>query len=402
MADPLLTSLCTICHMQMPKYKCPRCGARTCSLACVKKHKNWSSCNGERDATVFVPREKLKTEAGIDHDYNFLTKIERTVERTQKILRDEKEILPQDDVELPPNKRARLHKGQSRGKVTTNPSTRKWDRNSFTRLRRLGIHVSSVSYGMSRSKENKTSWNRRTESINWQVEWLCYDIDHTSRDCASVKPTRILHKILDEKPLSIGFAEAQEYHRHQQLTDRERAEEKETRKKQPRFRSSGQDVMSTAWHVQPHPLQSPSSATWSEEHGQCQRSHEYRFFFLKPRTPSKEPHRLIPLNSGQPLASLLPGLDVVEFPTICVLPANTEDIPNGLVVEVVPSTVTKMERNKASLVDYDANPASEDEEQDREEEGEVAGRDLADGGSSNDPTSSSGTSSSGSDSDMSE
>eukprot|EP00842_Homolaphlyctis_polyrhiza_P002851 jgi/Hompol1/3567/HPOL_001620-RA len=37
------------------QYKCPKCGRQTCSLQCVRKHKQESGCSGVRDATAFVP-----------------------------------------------------------------------------------------------------------------------------------------------------------------------------------------------------------------------------------------------------------------------------------------------------------------------------------------------------------
>ncbi|KAI0008397.1 hypothetical protein F4779DRAFT_618614 [Xylariaceae sp. FL0662B] len=367
MADPLLTSLCTICHTQAPKYRCPRCGTRTCSLPCVKKHKNWSSCNGERDPTVFIPREKLKTDAGIDHDYNFLTKIERSVERAEKILREEKDILPQEDgtSNPPPNKKARLHKGRSRGRVTLEDSSRRWDRNTIQRLQNLGINVSSVPYGMSRAKENKTSWNRRTRTINWQVEWLDLNTQPSVVGTQNTKPSRILHKMLDETPLYVGLAESQEYHRQRQLSDRERADEKK-KASQERQESmeSGQNIVTSAWRAHPSLMQDPSTAAWSNSilswQGLCDRETQrdkYRFFLLKPRTPSKEPHKLIPLNPTDTLAAVLPGLDIIEFPTICTLPASSAAIPDGFVVE---NRLEKSKKRDSSvLVEYSSDEDGE-------------------------------------------
>ncbi|MBR8638204.1 zinc finger HIT domain-containing protein, partial [Campylobacter coli] len=69
MGDTLLTDLCSICHVSAPKYKFPRCDLRTCSLPCIKRHKARSDCSGVRDATAYVPRKKLATAAGVDHDY---------------------------------------------------------------------------------------------------------------------------------------------------------------------------------------------------------------------------------------------------------------------------------------------------------------------------------------------
>ncbi|KAI2466083.1 hypothetical protein F4781DRAFT_406794 [Annulohypoxylon bovei var. microspora] len=358
MADPLLTSLCTICHIQAPKYQCPRCRTRTCSLTCVKKHKKWSSCNGERDPTVYIPREKLKTDAGIDHDYNFLTKIERSVERTEKILREEKEILPQEDTTSrpPPNKRVRFNKGQSRGRVTLEESSRRWDRNSIQRMRQLGINVSCLPYGMTRAKENKSSWNKRTRTMNWQVEWLEWkDIAPVEGD-NNPKPSRVLHKVLDEVPLYIGFVESQEYHRQRQLSDQERAREKKQKALEEKkiLAGSAQDVATTAWSGGECATQDSSTTTWNNQtpmsHINEELKDKYRFFYLKPRTPSRESHKLVPLRPADNLVNILPGLDIVEFPTICVLPGNSTAVPDGYVVEE--NLGISKKRQRTSLVEY--------------------------------------------------
>lgn len=356
----------------------------------MTKHKKWSSCNGERDPTIYIPREKLKTDAGIDHDYNFLTKIERSVERAEKILREEREILPEENTTSrpPPNKRARLHKGQSRGRVTFEENSRKWDRSSIQRMGQLGIHVSSVPYGMTRAKENKSSWNRRTRTMNWQVEWLEWKTITFDQD-NNPQPSKMLYKILDETPLYIGFAETQEYHRRVQLSDQERAQEKKQKASEKKLvTGGGQDVTSTAWSGQEYVIQDSRTAAWnnviSGSYAIEGLKGRYRFYYLKPRTPSREKHRLVPLRPTENLATILPGLDIVEFPTICVLPANSTAVPDGYVVESRPRKSKK--RQASSLVEYGS-----------EEEGEAADDGLEEQEEADDTTSSSG-----SDSDMSD
>ncbi|KAI1343828.1 hypothetical protein F5Y15DRAFT_179730 [Xylariaceae sp. FL0016] len=398
MADPLLTSLCTICHIQTPKYKCPRCGIRTCSLACVKKHKNWSSCNGERDATVFIPREQLKTDAGIDHDYNFITKIERSVERAEKILREEKSILPEETPNLHPNKRARLSKGRSRGRTTLgdsnhdNDHSRRWDRNAIHRLRQLGIRVTSVPYGMKRSKENETTWNKRTRTVNWQVEWLHFGAD------AHDKPTRMLHKLLDETPLYIGFSDSHEYYRRHSLSEEERTRERKVAKKQQEADRLAQNWKTSAWQAQPYCLQHHLNASWSKPMDGIQPQKDtHRFFFLKPITPSKDARVLVPLDSSKSLASLLPGLDIVEFPSICVLPLCMKTIPRGFAIEHR-SKQPEKKRKSSTLVEHGS---SDDSFSGKEEEEKGDGK-ATDENDPDDVTSDDATSSSGSDSDMSD
>ncbi|KAK7743423.1 hypothetical protein SLS62_010567 [Diatrype stigma] len=410
MADPLLTSLCAICRVQTPKYKCPRCGTRTCSLTCIKKHKNWSSCNGERDPTVYVPVSKLRTDAGIDHDYNFLTKIERSVEIAEKILRDERDILPHEDTQQHNNKRARLHKGKSRGKVTLNENSRRWDRNSLQRMQRLGIHVSCLPIGMSRSKENKSSYNKRTNSINWQVEWVVLDSSNSTENDKTPVRTRIMHKLLDETPLYVGFANSVDYYRYQQMNNEQRVEERKTKKKQQQVTcdgsgtnreiSFGQNVTSTAWNIQPSCIQNYVTTAWARPETSSlsdeidpadeKRKDNYQFFYQKPTRRLKDPEKLVPLKPTDTLANILPGLDVVEFPTLCALPAGSR-LPDGYAIEKRPRPQAKTapkKRKSSALVEYGSDEedgASGAEEE--TEDGEILDQEMLE----DDTTSSSGS-----------
>ena len=40
---------CVVCGIEDPKYRCPRCKGRYCSVACCKEHKK-SSCSDEKSA----------------------------------------------------------------------------------------------------------------------------------------------------------------------------------------------------------------------------------------------------------------------------------------------------------------------------------------------------------------
>ncbi|KAJ2986236.1 hypothetical protein NUW58_g5123 [Xylaria curta] len=386
MADPLLTSLCTICRIQEPKYKCPRCGARTCSLSCVKKHKNWSSCNGERDPTVFVALDKLKTDAGIDHDYNFLTKIERSVERAERILREDREILPQGSSHPPPHKKTRLNKGQSRGKTTVDDGARKWDRNAMHRMRQLSIHVSSVPYGMTRSKENNTSWNRRTRTINWQVEWLFFNAGSPTATGSQPQPRRMLHKALDETPLCIAFAEALETDRHRQMTDHERVEEKKAHRRQQIQRQRPQDLATGAWQRSSCLMQNHTDGSWSrlEDADGSHIEKKFRFFVPKPKAASGEPQTLVPLNASDTLASLLPGRQFVEFPTIYVLSPKATELGREYIIEENNMKKPTTKRKASTLVDYESGAELP------EEAGQIIGQ-GAEAETSDDTTSSSGS-----------
>lgn len=366
MADPLLTSLCTICRVQPPKYKCPRCGTRTCSLPCIKKHKNWSSCSGERDPTVYVPPKRLRTAAGVDHDYNFLTKIERTVEQSEKIFRDERGVIPDRQSDVRPNKSARLHKGQSRGRVTLDENSRKWGRDIIQRMQRLGVNVTSLPYGMVRSKENNTTWNKKTRGINWQVEWIVLHPDALS-DSPTPKTTRILHKMLEHTQLYEGFMASWNQHEHWKMSPEQRAQEKETRRKLNSELVEGQNRQSATWTASRSACQNPKSGRWDQifpgfewlpsSSAKTAFGEDHQFFSLKPNTPSKESQKLIPLQAAENLTTLLPGLDILEFPTIVVLPSGAP-IPDGYTVEQKPrmrSVKGPKKRDASGLVAYESS-----------------------------------------------
>ena len=79
--EELLSTLCPYCNTNAPIYTCPACFARSCSVACSKKHKLYRQCSGIRDPTAFVKRSKLMTEGGVNRDFAFLTGVERGIKR---------------------------------------------------------------------------------------------------------------------------------------------------------------------------------------------------------------------------------------------------------------------------------------------------------------------------------
>ncbi|KAL2044277.1 hypothetical protein N7G274_002982 [Stereocaulon virgatum] len=152
MSGQLLTSLCTICHVRPYRYRCPRCSVLTCSLPCIKRHKQWAQCNGLRDPTVYVKAKDLATPKGIDHDYNYLTSIERELDNAEK-------------------------DATSRGVVLQEPSIKQSNpKKNVTRLEaaleRCGVVVVKAPKGMTRSKQNDTRVTQRTHGLIWTVEWV--------------------------------------------------------------------------------------------------------------------------------------------------------------------------------------------------------------------------------------
>ena len=52
-------SLCEVCSETPHRYTCPGCERKTCSLPCIKKHKEESGCNGKRDRLKFVSLQEF-------------------------------------------------------------------------------------------------------------------------------------------------------------------------------------------------------------------------------------------------------------------------------------------------------------------------------------------------------
>ncbi len=268
MADADLTTLCTICRAVPPRYRCPRCGATYCSLGCTRKHKEWASCSGLRDVTAFVPRSRLRTPAGIDHDFNFLRRLERYRELAGKLLVDEKRLLRPDDLRLPDSRFRREWRGDELRFVPHAPAPAsssgrgrgrggggrggRGGRGGFGRApphqraavggadndgenisklarktrricREAGIEVLSVPVGLSRQRENTTTeWNKVRGHLNWQVEWLVYE------DGPAARPTRVLRKALDTVPVYRAFAATMEWLiKGQEIRDLQQQDEEE-------------------------------------------------------------------------------------------------------------------------------------------------------------------------------
>lgn len=351
MADPLLTSLCAICHISTPQYKCPRCGLRTCSLPCVKKHKAWSDCSGERDATKYLPPSKLRTPAGIDHDYNFLHGIERSVESAERLLIGERGLVQEEELRPLTVQEVRWKPGRDGRKrkvivtrVLREAKGRTFERFLSQRLKKLNIEILCAPIGMRRMKENNTTLNRRTGRINWQVEWMTFDGEVEDEE-GELKPkiSRTLSKVMDDVPLYQAY--------HSFLGELETSKSQQHPKKTlraPPGASSWQSPPEVTWRSTPYPLQDPGTGRWTTHHGAAidmwpaekdatQRG-RFQYLLARPRQRSDEPTVLTQLEPGSCLRDILTNTRVLEFPTVYVLKAE-ESLPTGFVIgpkDVVP------------------------------------------------------------------
>lgn len=391
MADPLLNTLCSICHISTPKYTCPGCNSHTCSLACNKKHKSWANCSGKRDPTAYMPASKLKTPAGVDHDYNFLSSIERERERNQREIVDERKLFSEKELgqlDDPYSFRkqwfgenVRFHPvgaaprqfgsdGEDSGADEGGGNNRKHIPAKASQLTRTlrqrlafeDVEVVQMPVGMTRQRENTTSWNRKSRRINWCVEWIVYDGGGKQGEGLN-KYTRIRHKALETTPLYKALGNSMTWYKKGHQADEDASDDEEIELaqagrrnkvlirevKEDRRRCGGaiQDGESTAWPTRAqYPTQNPFTGAWASDAGatatswqadeEIEARRRHRFYLLRPLTVAGKPRELIPVEASEGMGAALRGRTVLEFPTIYVLspPSNssstgTVPLPDG-------------------------------------------------------------------------
>ncbi|XP_038063845.1 box C/D snoRNA protein 1-like [Patiria miniata] len=138
--QPRCKMSCEVCEQVQPKYKCPGCNVKTCSLHCVKKHKTARGCNGVRDKTTYVSIKGF-TDQHLLSDYRFLEDVDR---KAYSAITDD--IAKQ-----------------------TQYKPKYYQLRKFCQTRKTFLKLLPPSF--SRHKEN-TSWvSKREKVINWRVHW---------------------------------------------------------------------------------------------------------------------------------------------------------------------------------------------------------------------------------------
>lgn len=318
MDDPLLSTLCSICHIDPPKYTCPACSAQTCSLTCSKRHKLWSSCNGVRDPTTFRPMSVLATPSGIDHDYNFLHGIETSVARTEKVLIEDLGIVSRDELE-----RARTGESEEDWRRRTRKNTNEppGEVQMERCLKEKNIRVVKAPKGMRRNKENTSNWNKKHRVIHWQVEWVR-------------EGGRGLYKGMGSFPIGDVYEAFVEEERKLKLTDKEKAAEK--KRKAADIKARAQKRARLDLDHTPTPLtllQDPETGAWnfdpmayilteldSSESIPQTKQRNFNLYLHRPLTPASFPKVLAPIDPEKNITDQLGDRDVLDFPTIYVFP----------------------------------------------------------------------------------
>ncbi|KAH8425183.1 zinc finger HIT domain-containing protein [Aspergillus melleus] len=329
--DALLSDLCSICHINAPKYRCPRCSTRTCSLPCSRRHKLWSQCSGVRDPAAYLRRNELATEAAFDRDFNFITGIERQIERAERDADNRGiQVDPQRHTYTDVAAVGLEHEVESEGdgarkrKRPNNDGGMVRGEAAFMRgAENAGVKVIRAPKGMSRSKSNGSRWHPKAKSLNWTVEWIMPDGQKRSRHC--LESSTIAEAFDRVYPLPKQEKE-QKKMEEQQKQSSEQCEEKEPEPASETIEGGGpsEDTQTPQEDTITPPVENETqSADAPGQQSSTQSaeiiSHRDVFFYLhRPRTTTKQ-NVLIPLSPKINFTSALRGRTVLEFPTIYVL-----------------------------------------------------------------------------------
>lgn len=140
---------CSCCG-EPSRYRCPACDVRTCSLACVNKHKVERSCTGTRNTAEYRAMNKFDDMALV-RDYRFLEGVVRAVDSGKRTRRE---------TERPAAART-SHSGLT-------PARQHLLREATHR----GVKLELMPHGMQRQRENTSRFDARRRSISWRVELL--------------------------------------------------------------------------------------------------------------------------------------------------------------------------------------------------------------------------------------
>ena len=253
-----------------------------------------------------MTRRELGTESAFDRDFNFLTGVEREIERAGRD--NERRGVPAvEGEEEGRRKRRRAGDGDGDG---LGAGLAKGEAAWMRRASKAGVNVIKAPRGMSREKMNSSrwfpkyaflvhhgehadEWRHRQKCLNWTIEWINTNGSKTYRNTLESSTLSTSYDRICPPPKTDSSAYVQV-----QLLGQETAsvETEENLTEQP----------AAAPDTQPH---TPHRDVY--------------FYLLRPRTGTKQPV-VIPLTPDMTVTAALEGRTVLEFPTIYVLPYSPD------------------------------------------------------------------------------
>ena len=300
--DIPLTALCAICHVNAIKYTCPRCSIHTCSLPCVKRHKHFAQCSGVRDPAAYRKRTELATPASIDRDFNFITKIERSLQRA-------------DDDAVDRG----IHLAPAGLKKHGVPHRTKFGEEVQAR----GIRLIRAPEGLSRREQNKSAW--KANNISWTIEWLAYTGNRRLQNFPEGRtPMDAFTACFGKKGLS-RKRKRDENASPESKDQVEAATDAETM-------HPGNEGNEDDNTQQPTPQADATQEGLEEEKRSKKASHDLHFYLHRPQTSSNL-KCLIPIDPNATWKEILKGRTLLEHPTVYIREEPPDRLPNPFILE---------------------------------------------------------------------
>uniref|UniRef100_A0A8C2XUL4 Box C/D snoRNA protein 1 n=2 Tax=Cyclopterus lumpus TaxID=8103 RepID=A0A8C2XUL4_CYCLU len=132
-------SNCAVCGSEEAKYRCPACLGNSCSLLCVKKHKEDTGCSGVRNKTAFVTLSDFD-EMALLNDYRLL-----------------------EDT-------GRFAGGATRDKLIQTPRSTLKAKRLAANARKMNLTLRFLPITFTRSKENSTVFFTKEKLFLWHLK----------------------------------------------------------------------------------------------------------------------------------------------------------------------------------------------------------------------------------------
>ncbi|XP_074655283.1 box C/D snoRNA protein 1-like [Tubulanus polymorphus] len=158
---------CEVCLENHHKYTCPGCRKKSCSLQCVKKHKEQTNCTGRRDKTAYVKMAKFD-DLQLLSDYRFLEEVDRVVDIAKRDYKHKK-----------------------------NNNLNKFQKKIFKIAKDEKITLKFMPKDSTKRRKNRLFVLGKTELL-WFIEWKFVDVDVTITQ-NRVKGNRDLMSVLRDE-----------------------------------------------------------------------------------------------------------------------------------------------------------------------------------------------------------
>ncbi|CAN9500679.1 unnamed protein product [Ophioblennius macclurei] len=155
---------CAVCGSHEAKYRCPACLTHSCSISCVKKHKEDSGCSGVRSKTAFVTLSHFD-EMALLNDYRFL-----------------------EDA-------GRFADGTTRDKLVLVPRTTTRAKKMVSGARKMNITLRLLPVTFTKSRENSTIFLAKEKQFLWHLK-LMFPQSSSEFTQRRVSDQKTLEKIL--------------------------------------------------------------------------------------------------------------------------------------------------------------------------------------------------------------